>query len=422
MENKKGYEIIQKINKELRTESFLERNKMLKKDFTRKRKLPFVTLIYFFIYNLKRSIQKELVSIMDKIHSGTITKSAFCQQRLKLKPEVFIELNEILTTEFYTDNEIEKHLNYRLLSIDGSTIELPSSPEIIEKYGVNNKIPLAKISVIYDILNNITLDGKISHYNSSEYAMAIDLIKKAKEGDLLVLDRGYSATWLFYFLKDLKIETVIRLSRKFGDGIDSFWESKEDDLILEINQLPEKSDLRVKELNLKFKPFKIRLVKFKLKTGEIEVLATSILDKNKLMIEDIKNIYSLRWGIEENYKHLKNHLEMANFTGYSPLIIKQDFYANLFIANIQALIIRDAQQELDEKKKDLKYKYKINRNLSASFMKEKIIEILYNNENAYDELKKLFLIEPIPIREGRSFERKKQRHKKKYYMNQRRGL
>lgn len=100
----------------------------------------------------------------------------------------------------------------------------------------------------------------------------------------------------------------------------------------------------------------------------------------------------------------------------------QDFFANILLANIQALLVRDAQAEINEKNenKHLKYDYKINKNLSLGFLKEKVVNILTsNNPKYFEELKTLFQIEPIPIRKGRKFPRNKQRTKRKFYMNQR---
>ena len=125
-----------------------------------------------------------------------------------------------------------------------------------------------------------------------------------------------------------------------------------------------------------------------------------------------------------NYDHLKNHIELGNFTGYSVQAVKQDFFANILLANIQALLVLDAQAELSAKNeaKSLKYEYKINKNLSLGFLKERVVDILMSNKPEYfEELKALFQIEPSPIRKWRKFPRERQRTKRKFYMNQRRA-
>src|SRR3989344_343391 len=429
MSKKSAYQIIETIKNKLISSTFMEENRTSSKDFTRKRKMPFVSLICFMLSGIKQSIQKELTEfIFEHTKHKHMTKSAFCQQRVKLKPEAFIELNKGLTDDFYTDNEYATHYGMRLICIDGSSLELPSSKEIIQTFGVNNEdnmTPMSKISTMYDPLNNIIIDGKIEANNSDEYTLAVKLFEKFKEGDLAVLDRGYGARWLFYLFNQKKIDYIIRIQHNFGIDVDDFWNVKDTERIVEILELPLKSKKRLSELGINFKPFSFRLVKIILNTGETEVLATSLMDSEKFDSKFLQETYNLRWGIEVNYDHLKNHIELGNFTGYSVEVIKQDFFANILLANIQALLIRDAQTELIHKNenKKLKYRYKINRNLSLGFLKKRVVGILLSDTpNYFEELKELFKIGPIPIRKGRKFPRNFKKSKRKFYMNKRRAI
>jgi len=103
--------------------------------------------------------------------------------------------------------------------------------------------------------------------------------------------------------------------------------------------------------------------------------------------------------------------------------ITGQFDANAFIANIQRLIIRDAQLELNSKTKHREHEYKINRNLSLGYMKDRVVGLLTsNNPRYYDELLKLFQIEPVPIRKNRKYPREKHKQQRKYYINQKRAL
>lgn len=418
--------ILKKVNKLILSKSFMKSNRLKKMDFTRNRKMPFSRLVHFMLNSVKQTLQKELTFFMNMFTKhDNITKSAFSQHRLKLKPEAFIELNDFLINERYK-NKVKKWNGRRLLCIDGSTLELPKSSEIIENFGVNNEsnmIPMAKISTLFDLLNEFILDSNIANNSSSEYNLAIEHLYKIKKDDLLILDRGYGARWLFFMLNKKGADFVIRLQNGFGKDVDNFWNSKENSKIIEVNEMPLKTEKRFNSLSLTFEPFKFRIVKVILKNGTVEVLATSLLDEKKYPVEIFKELYNKRWGIETNYSHLKNHIEIGNFTGYSTCVVKQDFYANTLIANIQRMIIEDAQEKLNDKTKNRKYEYKINKNLSLGFMKNKVIEILSDkNTNQYDELVKLFQIESIPIRNDREYPREKSRWKRKYYLNQKRSL
>ncbi len=424
---KDSSKIIKKLKKEINSVDFMISNRVSEKDFTRKRKLPFISLILFYINLIKQSLQKELTDFIDLISkSSFVSKSAFCQQRLKLRPEAFIQLNNVLIHEFYTDNVIKKWNEFRLLAIDGSTLELPRSEDIITNFGHNNNIgmiPMAKISTFYDLLNNLIINSHISPCNKSERISAFEHLKKTNKNDLIIFDRAYEGIWLFLYMSINKINHVVRLQRNFLSEFQEFWTNNKNSQIIEITECPEESKKRLKEIDIPFQPFKIRLVKVILDNDEIEVLATSLLDEEKYNYEIFKELYFKRWGIEVNYDHLKNHIEIGNFTGLSSTVIKQDFYANTFIANLQSIIMRDAQIELKKQKKYTKYEYKVNRNLSLGYMKNRIIKILTNNNPNYlKELKQLFKIEPVPIRPNRKFPRKENKHQKKFHINQKSTL
>ena len=253
--------------------------------------------------------------------------------------------------------------------------------------------------------------------------MALKHLEKSKERDLLIYDRGYSAVWFMYKHLVDKKDFLIRMQRNSMKEIDSFFDSKEKEKIIEINNLPYASKKRINNLQIEFEPFKIRLVKIILEGGEVEVLATSLVDKAKYFLEDFKDLYWKRWNVETNYGHLKNHLLLENFTGLSSVSIKQDFFANMFIINLQGIIINDLRSDLEKKKSRKDYKYKINKNLSLSYMKDRVIEIFFDqSRDSYDELKNLFRIEPVPVRPNRKNSRKKQNNRRRFHMNQKRAV
>ena len=82
---KTGNDTFKKINNKINSIDFMKRNRYADKDFTRKRKLPFVSLIFFMINLIKQTLQKELTNFISLISSSkeNITKSAFSQSRKK---------------------------------------------------------------------------------------------------------------------------------------------------------------------------------------------------------------------------------------------------------------------------------------------------------------------------------------------------
>src|SRR3989338_8877038 len=425
--------IIKSIKSLIYSNDFMERNRVSERDFTRQRKLPFVPLVLFMVNLVKQTIQKELTRFIKMFgdRSSNITKSAFSQSRMKLKPEAFIELNDCLIREFYTDNIIKKWNGFRLCAIDGSKLILPThSKELMDKFGTLSNgmiIPQAQISSCYDILNEIILDAQLETLQVNEINQAVRHLEKLSKGDLAIFDRGYAATWFYYMLKIKELDFVNRIPKGFRKDAEDFRLSDETDNLIEVNIPPQKSRYGLQRhafAKQELQPFKLRLVKVILETGEVEVLATTLLDKEKYPLEIFKDLYFKRWGIETNYNHLKSNIHVEEFSGLTEITIRQDFYANAFINNLQSIIAIDSKEEMDKEGKGREYEYKINRNLSLGFMKDRIVEILTSdNPRYYEELKNLFKMNPNPIRKGRKNPRKHQdKNRRKYFMNRKRAV
>ena len=430
-EQKRALEIFKRI---IYSQEFLEHHRNSKSSFTRKRKMPFSELILFMLNLVKKTLQKELTEFFLKFRKEkNITNSAFCQSRMNLNYTAFIELNDAMINDFYQNSKFKTWDNFRMLAIDGSRLQLPISKEIIDTFGCseNNhktKTPMAQASYCVDLLNKKILNSEIDRNDTSEYILALKHLKKIEsEQDLLIYDRGYSAIWFMFYHLYLKKDFIVRMQRNSIKEVQNFFNSEEKGKIIEINELHDKSSERLIKEGIEFKPFKIRLVKVILDNGEVEVLATSLLDEEKYLSEDFKELYFLRWGIETEFDHLKNHLMIEDFTGLSSLSIMQDFYSTQLVANLQQLIIKEAEEELKEEKKNTEYEYRVNRNLSTGFMKDRLIELIFirddkEQENKYDELKELFKINPVPIRKGRSFPRIYHKTRKKFYIKKKRAI
>ncbi|MGK5091454.1 hypothetical protein WDW89_05465, partial [Deltaproteobacteria bacterium TL4] len=202
-------------------------------------------MIIGFLLNLvRKSLQIELDDYLDAIHEPQVTKQAFIKARNKLKPEAFLCLNQTLVKEFYTDNEIETYKGYLLLSCDGSTLQLPNTPAFIEEFGqpVNQQgkgDPLAGISVLYDQLNGITLDGILSSYPAKERALAkshldnVAPVLKDIKKKLSLFDMGYPGFEFMYSLIHQGYDFLIRCPQNFVEEFERMIRHGINDIILD---------------------------------------------------------------------------------------------------------------------------------------------------------------------------------------------
>ena len=59
----------------------------------------------------------------------------------------------------------------------------------------------------------------------------------------------------------------------------------------------------------------LRFIRVDLPDGEVEILATSLLDKGKFPVREFKKLYYKRWKIETYFQTIKSRLAVDNFTG-----------------------------------------------------------------------------------------------------------
>ena len=151
---------------------------------------------------------------------------------------------------------------------------------------------------------------------------------------------------------------------------------------------------------------KIRLVRVEL-AQSIEVLITNLWEEDGHPAEEFKDLYFMRWGVETNISVQKNILQLESFSGLTVHAVLQDFYATVMMANLHSILIKDAQQTIENTLKHRKYPMKINKNKSFGKLKVNLVSLFVNNdvEAILQKLHAHFVRDVIPIRKGRSFER-----------------
>jgi len=397
-------------------------------DFTRNRKQSFHSTIVFMLNFLTKSLSAEIVSfvsfIRDKIEGKQVplfSKSAFVQCRQKIQSEVFKYLSDSLVEEFYTDNDASVKLwnGFRLLAVDGSRLTLPDTVELATIYGKtrnhsDNGVVQGRFSVLYDVLNRFVIDGCLSPLSVGEGTLAYEHLSFVKQGDLILYDRGYPSFGLVYEHFARGVDFLIRVKTDFSNVVKDFYQSGLSTDVVTIRP--------GKNVNLSDRSYsrddstEVRLVRVELSTGEVEILMTSLFDVERYSNSLFKELYFLRWGVETFYDEVKNKMNIEYFSGYSAHSILQDFYATLFVSNVQSLLVGELNDELAQKSKDNKYQYKVNTNLSYGFLKDRIITLFLSNQEMSDiieELKQLFKIDKVPIRPNRKVERNVRKYSKR---------
>jgi len=403
-------------------------------DFTRNRKLTFENMIVLILQKWVKSLQLRLnefsLNLWNELE--TITTSAYVQAKNKLSYKLFLELNlDVIINRYYDlkENEYwyETWKNYRILATDWSQIRLPEEKEISEKYWTT-KIKNSRwdqweythwlLSVLYDPLNNLALNTILEKWTYSERALAIQNIINLekttidiKEKDLILYDRWYFSSFLFAVILSFDKDFVCRIQ------INSCKEAKElfkkdckiNSKIIELDVVNKEKKYEekywIKLDNKLTKTIKVRFVRVVLNTWEVEVLATSLLDEEKYKSELFKELYFKRWWIEVYYNILKNRLLLENFTWKNIESVLQDLYSSIYLSNFETILTRPHNEMLDRKtkKKNLKNKQKVNKQVSFNIIKNKAIEIFLKDWDSVDLMNELTKIFNIWVTQERSW-------------------
>ena len=360
--------------------------------FTRNRKMPLFALVYTLLCRKGRSLALELRDFMSHFHPGeNISKPGYLKQRMKLNPAAIWYLVTNHNRNFYKDGVSKTFNNHLVLAVDGSKVLVPSTKENIETYGTvgrkGNKPQAAMgLSCVYDVLNHMILSADMQKANFDERLTARNQLSCIREtiGNtpfIVTMDRGYPSMPFFLWLNETSMKFVVRL--KASDFKEELFFMKDNDSEVDI----EFTDSRMARYNgtsdgeamKQAGGIRLRFVRIKQNDGKEEILATN-LDNKEFSTQDIEKIYRTRWEVETAFDVLKNNLQLENFTGTKPRLLEQDVLATIYVSNVAADIMLEANAELETADKNSKtppkHKRAVNKTYAIGALKNDMIGML----------------------------------------------
>lgn len=394
----------------------VERFSVSAKDFIRTRKLPFEKLVLLIAKLCKKTLSIEIETFFEEMNSTiNCSVSAFTQQRLKLEPAFFYWWNFLLKESYYHyyGSEVKRWKAFRVIAADGSTISLINNACLSNYFGGQSNqqtnYVLAKTFYHYDVLNELIVLPQIKPYRYGELNMAYDAIDSIEEDMLTLYDRNFSNYKMvaLHLWQEKERKFVIR-ANETQNFIKAFIASKACSSVVQM--YPTASAI----IGLKRKGFiinsntllTVRLVRVEL-SESVEVLITNLWENEGYPTKEFKELYFMRWGVETNISIQKNILQLEAFSGLTVHSVLQDFYATIMMTNLHSVVIKDAQQTIENTMTHRKYPVKVNKNKSFGKFKINLVALFVNNDTKIilHKLHNHFIKEVIPIRKGRTFKR-----------------
>ena len=367
------------------------------RDFSRQHlgKLSFADTIRMTIGMGKGSTDDEIMEYFDYDYDLIPSQSAFNQRRILISPNTFPYLFDAFSSSFPTTTHQFKD-DMCILAFDGCHVVYTTNAELIEDY---NKPRLADykgynhmhLNGFVDVISKAFLDvviqpGQHPDEREAMRSMLEHFHPDNPEKYIITADRGYESYDNIFLCELKKLNYVFRVKapssaksllssysselpdeqEEFDVKIKRFFTRKCTTIMKDQSDVyhymnPSKNaphfDKLLNGKDLYYLEFRV----LKIKTGDntYEYIITNL--PYSFDINDIKECYHWRWGIEISFRYLKHANGLLHFHSKKPEFLKQEICANLILYNFGIFLANEAAKENDTKtrKESNKYQYSV---------------------------------------------------------------
>jgi hypothetical protein len=412
---------IENLRAKLLDPEFIARHRVRPEDFTRQRQLTFPVVMLFVLQKTVKSLQRHLHEFFNELAGDglfePVSAGAFTHARAKLKHTAFIELNQqvVLPLVAQQSAQLKRWRGHRLFGHDSSLLRLPDTPELVQEFGLvevknhkgatGTRYPEARMSVLYDLLNDFGVDARLESSRVGEVSLAMEQARCLEPGDVVINDRGFTG---FIYLAE-HVQRGVHVIGRCSTG--SFAAAQE---LFQLNRAGRSRVTRIyaprdqrAEIQAAGLPLElvVRFVSVRLPNGKLEVLVTTLLEAQDYPTAEFLDIYHRRWNHETYYSVLKGRLDLENFSGKTVEAVRQDFHAAVLLTNVETLLSQPATQALEQGSAEHTYRKQVNRADAYHALKHQLLDLLYSElpaEELIHKLQLMFTAAPVSVRPDRS--------------------
>jgi hypothetical protein len=326
---------------------------------------------------------------------------------------------------------VQRWRGHRLLGVDSSLVRLPAREAVGEQFGwvqcanhhgPQERYPQGRVSVLYDVLNQLALDGRLVASTVAETELAHEHLAGVEPGDVLLNDRGYTGYRWLVAVRAADAHFVSRCSRGSFAAVQSLFARNEAGGSVPVTLTAPKevrAECRARGWPL---ALTVRLVTVRLASGELEVLVTSLRDETAYPTAEFGPLYWRRWGHETYYGRLKGRLDLEHCSGQTVAAVEQDFQATVLLSNVESVVVGPAQAQLSRRAAGRAQPAQVNRAVSLHALKSRLIPLLTSRmpaEQVLAELTEWFQANPVSVRPDRTVRRREFSPSRSYHYQRR---
>jgi hypothetical protein len=241
--------------------------------------------------------------------------------------------------------------DWRLMSLDGSTLDVADTAENEEAYGRpgasrgSSAFPKLRFVGLLENGTHVLWGARLSDYATDELTLAQEVVPALCQGMLCLADRFFPS----YTLWQAASQT----------GADLLWRTRQNARLDVDQRLPDGSHLSrlyasTSDRRNQRNAIVVRAIDYYLKdvpgAEPVYRLITTILDPERAPAKELAALYHERWEIETALDELKTHLRGAQIVlrSKTPELVEQEFYGLLMAHFAIRGLMHEAALRADE--------------------------------------------------------------------------
>ncbi len=274
---------------------------------------------------------------------GTVSNA-----RKRLPLEVWHKIVAWLSEQGQIQSEkFDKWRGLRPLAVDGTCMTVSNTKELCDTFGLSKgstglrRYPLVRMVCVSIVETMVVICYNIAGYKTDENALLKPMLKKLRKGDLLLADRHFAGSNLYWLYLENGLEYLTRKHQKLMvSRLKRLWSYGENDFVakLKIGEVYRRKNPEMpKFIMARFIGVETRL------HGKHQLvwLVTSLLD-NKYPATEIASLYLKRWSIEVLFRQFKVDLSADILRSKSVVAIHKEIAARICAINIVHTIMLEA--------------------------------------------------------------------------------
>jgi hypothetical protein len=243
--------------------------------------------------------------------------------------------------------KMDKWRGHRVVSVDGTCMTVSNTKELCDTFGLskgNNGprlYPLVRMVCLSVVETMMVISYKLGSYKTDENALLKPMLKMLRKGDLLLADRHYAGSNLYWSYLENGLEYLTWAhQRLIVSRLKRLWSYGANDFVARVN-IGDVYQRRSPEMP-KYIMARFIHVEARVRGKHQHIwLVTSLLD-DKYPADEIAGLYLKRWRIETLFRQFKTELSADILRSKSSVAIYKEVAARICAINIVGTIMLEA--------------------------------------------------------------------------------